>query len=310
MGDVLTQSCFPRHEFTEETLPAIETEYNQAHHDPTVIAIDLAHQLAFRNALGNPLFANPQAHSPGSHQAAIDYARSTFSQTDNQVVVGRGIDSQTLLSLVDSFKIDRQSTTLKTQSSAYYGGDSRVFSRMTNTFVLAFRGGPSTEPEYTVLQHLLGSEVNSVKWSPGNSPLSSLPVNSFHLPYSDIGLFGLIVRAPIDEIKSAGAGAVSELKKVAAGQGVEQDKVTRAIKKAQLLLACRLDGNATGSEILGAQVLCSNSSPNNHHDLYSAYSGVTPEKVVRAAKSVLSSRPSTVAVGDTQKMPYVDDFGL
>lgn len=38
--------------------------------------------------------------------------------------------------------------------------------------------------------------------------------------------------------------------------------------------------------------------------------GVSASKVQEAAKTALKSKPTTVAVGDTHKLPYSDELGL
>lgn len=45
-------------------------------------------------------------------------------------------------------------------------------------------------------------------------------------------------------------------------------------------------------------------------DASNAPDGVTASKVQKAAKTALKSKPTTVAVGDTHKLPYSDELGL
>lgn len=263
---MLTCSKFSPHEFNEDVIPGVVSDYTQAQHDPTVKALDLAHQLAFRRGLGHSLFASP--HSAISHQSAVDFARSSFANSSQNAVVGSGVQSDVLVDLVNQFfKPPPATSTLPgSESSKYFGGDLRLSpdegSHGQEIFLLAFKGGDhSTQPEFSILQHLLGSSPASVKWSQGLSPLASLPVRSFHLPYSDIGLFGFIVNAPSSEVKHVTNKAIAELKKISEGNGVDQDSIGRAIKKAQFLVASGLEHNILKAETLGAQVrLRSNSA--------------------------------------------------
>ena len=59
LGDAVTQAKFAAHEYNEEVIPQVASEYEQAIRDPSTYALDLAHQLAFRHGLGNSLFASP-----------------------------------------------------------------------------------------------------------------------------------------------------------------------------------------------------------------------------------------------------------
>ncbi|KAI8448164.1 Metalloenzyme, LuxS/M16 peptidase-like protein [Phakopsora pachyrhizi] len=314
LGDVLTRSKYLAHEFKEETIPALAAEYHQAHLDSTVVALDLAHQVAFRKGLGNSLFANPQI--PIAHDSAVQYARSAFSSSNQHLVIGTGVESSELTKLVNQFFSSSTASKIssafpQSSNSKYFGGESRLAAHLPNTFLIAFQGGANvSKPEFTVLQHVLGSYPSSVKWSQGISPLSSVPVRSFHLPYSDTGLFGFIVKASGAEAKTAGSRALAELKNVASGNGIDQDSVGRAIKKAQFLVASGLENNFHRSEILGSVSLASKSTPQQLQELYSSYGQVTPDKVIEAAKTAIGSRPSTVAVGNVHELPYVEDLGL
>ncbi|KAG0143365.1 hypothetical protein CROQUDRAFT_661363 [Cronartium quercuum f. sp. fusiforme G11] len=318
LGDVLTSSKFLPHEFDEEVVPGVISDYAQAQLDPTVNALDLAHQLAFRRGLGHSLFASPK--SPISHQSAVDFARSAFANASHNAIVASGVESGVLSELVNQFFTPTSTTSLSTipesEKSKYYGGDIRLSPDASSsdghdTFLLAFEGGDhSTKPEFTILQHLLGSAPASVKWSQGISPLSSLPVKSFHLPYSDAGLFGFIIRAPSQEVKTVTNQALAELKKIAAGNGIEKESVGRAVKKAQFLVASGLENHILRAETLGSQIQNANASPHHLQDVYASYAQVTPDQVIKAAKSVLSIRPTTVAIGNVHQLPYPDDLGF
>ncbi|POW17201.1 hypothetical protein PSTT_00609, partial [Puccinia striiformis] len=311
LGDVLTSSKLTRHEFHEEVLPGAKSEYTQAQEDPTIVAIDQAHQLAFRGGLGNSLFINP--HLSASHESVIDYARSSFGNTKDQAIVSTGIEAERLTELVNQFFIVPTTTSSASsdQKSSYHGGEARITSpHGSDTLLVAFKGseGPSNEAVYTVLQHLLGSDPASVKWSNGTSPFSSLPVKAFHLSYSDIGLFGILVKAPANQSKTFATQALNEIKKIANGEGVDKESINRAALKARFLVASNLENNLTRTELLGTQSLISPKSPSQITDLYSSYSQVTPDQVIQAAKSIIKSAPTTVAVGNTQELPYFDQL--
>ncbi|EGG11432.1 uncharacterized protein MELLADRAFT_41910 [Melampsora larici-populina 98AG31] len=316
LGDVLTCSKFLPHEFNEEVIPGVISDYHQAQLDPNVKAIDLAHQLAFRRGLGDSLFATP--HTEISHQSAVDFAIQSFGQSSQNLVVGTGIESDSLVKLVDQFFRPTTSTSLSSTSekSKYYGGELRL-SHVEgshggkDTFLIGFEGGDhSSRSEFTILQHLLGSSPSLIKWSNGTTPMASLPLKSFHLPYSDSGLFGFIINAPSDQVKSVTHQALSELKKIAAGNGIDEESVTRAVKKAQFLVASGLESNLIKAETIGSQIHGTGPSPQQVQDIYSSYSQVKPDAVIKAAKNLLNTRPTTVAIGNVHKMPFHDDLGF
>ncbi|KAH9823811.1 Metalloenzyme, LuxS/M16 peptidase-like protein [Melampsora americana] len=263
LGDVLSCSKFLPHEFNEEVIPGVISDYHQAQLDPNVKAMDLAHQLAYRRGLGHSLFATP--HPQISHRSAVEFALQSFAQSSQNLVIGTGLESDSLVELVNQFFKPTTSTTSTTttspsttEKSKYYGGEIRLSavegSHGKDTFLIAFEGGDhSTKPEFTILQHLLGSSPNLVKWSNGTTPIASLPLKSFHLPYSDSGLFGFLVNTSSDQVKSVTNQALSELKKIASGDGVDEESVKRSVKKAQFLVASGLESNIIKAETIGSQ---------------------------------------------------------
>lgn len=255
LGDALTQAKFAPHEYNEEVVPAVAAEYEQAIRDSTTHALDLAHGLAFRNGLGNSLFASP--HTAVDYSSAVSFAKSAFSPS-NIAVLGSGVESGRLQSLVSEFfTSSAASSSLSTSSSSYFGGETRLAGHGSlDTFLLAFKGASYNEVDLTVLRFLLGGE-SSIKWSAGASPLAKLASGSasakaFNLAYSDAGLFGILVQAPSGEVSGIATSAVAELKKAA--KGVDAEALKQAVAKAKFAAASGLESRVGSLEIVGAQV--------------------------------------------------------
>ena len=274
LGDVLTSSKFAAHEYNEDVVPSVAMEYQQAESQPEVIAMDFAHQLAFRRGLGNSLFATPHLHV--DLLSAVSYARSAFSNQAGLAVVSSGVANGTLNGFVnDFFKGSSASSSLNSPAavksdsgkSQYYGGEMRVPHTVhggseQGQLLIGFQGGAVSQPEYAVLRSLLGGE-SSLKWTPGASPLSqistkigTLPskpaVRAFNLAYSDAGLFGFFVNAPTDKVKEAASQAVSALKEIA--KGAKEEEVKRAIAQAKFAAATALENRLSAHELVATQV--------------------------------------------------------
>lgn len=239
-------------------IPQVASEYEQAIRDPSTYALDLAHQLAFRNGLGNSLFASP--HTAVDFPSATAFAKSALSSS-NFAVLSTGVDSGHLNSLVSDFFVTPSSTALSSPASAYFGGELRVPSvghgSSLDHFLLAFKGAStSTAADLTVLRYLLGGE-SAVKWSAGLSPLSKLAsgqatAQAFNLTYSDAGLFGVYISAPTSAVGGLAVKVVDELKNVAKGASAEA--VAAAIAKAKFAAATALESRVGRLELVGAQV--------------------------------------------------------
>jgi ubiquinol-cytochrome c reductase core subunit 2 len=261
LGDAITQAKFAPHEYNEEVLPKVASEYEQAIRDPTTYGLDLAHQLAFRNGLGNSLFASP--HSAVNFNSATAYAASAFAPS-NVAVLGSGVDAGLLASYVSEFFVSSSpaAAALSTPVASYFGGEVRVPSpghggSAVDHFIVAFKGnGSSASADFEVLRHLLGGE-SSVKWSSGSSPLSKLAsgrssAKAFNLAYSDAGLFGIYITAPTSGVAGIATAAVEQLKNVAKGASAEA--VKQAIAKAKFAAATSMETRANRLELVGGHV--------------------------------------------------------
>ncbi|SCV67497.1 BQ2448_5108 [Microbotryum intermedium] len=307
LGDAIGQAKLSPHEYNEEVLPQVASEYEQAIRDPTTYALDLAHGLAFRAGLGNSLFASP--HTAVDYTSAVSYAKAAFAPS-NVAVLGSGIDAGSLSKLVSQHFTSSASAagSLSAPATKYFGGEVRVplvgHGSALDTFLLAFEGGASSDLNFAVLQSLLGGEA-SVKWSKGLSPLAQLASGSssakaVNLAYSDAGLFGILIHGASDEVGSVAQKALAEVQKIA--KGVDGEAVKQAIAKAKFNAAAALESRVGSLEVLGAQ-LSASGKVQPLEDLFAALDKVSAESVTKAAAKMLKSKPTTVAVGDSRKLP-------
>lgn len=267
LGDAITQAKFAPHEYNEEVLPNVASEYETAIRSPAHYALDLAHTLAFRHGLGNSLFADP--HTPVDHLEAIKFAQTSFGTPGRIAVASTGVEGNVLSSLVEEFFSASASPSAPTATpaaaaSSYYGGDIRVPSVLHTTspsdhFLLAFKGASSAAAaDLTVLRYLLGGE-SSIKWSKGSSPFSLLSTSphvsaqAFNLTYSDAGLFGVMLKAPTMHMAGLAEKVISELKRVAKGSATAES-VQQAIAKAKFAAATEVESKVAHLENVGAQV--------------------------------------------------------
>lgn len=320
LGDVLSASKFPAHEFNEEVLPAIRGEYEQISSIPSVFGFDVLTQTAYRQrGLGSSLFASPA--SPITAGDAVSYGRAAFAKS-NIAVLGTGVEARKLTSLVQKNfeKVPASSPggQLKAGPSTYYGGEQRVAhvpahsesARSHNGhFFLGFQGGPG--PEYAVLRSLLGGQ-SSVKWSSGLSPLSKISestrgasAEAFNIAFSDSGLVGAYITAPHATLSSV-AKQVGEAFKAAASS-ISSEDLQKAIAKAKFDAASALESRETIRDVVGSQLLNNNGQVKSLVDTFEQFDAVKASSVSQAAEKALKGKPTTVAIGDVHALPYADD---
>ncbi|KAH9476831.1 Cytochrome b-c1 complex subunit 2, mitochondrial [Psilocybe cubensis] len=305
----VTSAKFARHEFEEYVAPLVAAEAESATHDPATRAIEAAHQLAFRSGLGSSLFA--PAHNHITVEDIKSYASAAFTK-GNIAVIGTGIDQATLSNLVEkSLAKAAAGTSASSPATKYFGGETRLDGHGgPQTVFVGFgtTGAPSAELA-TLAAHL--STTPSVKWSQGISPISSLPkgtsVQPVYLPYSDASLFGLLVQGTtIEGVKEAGKAAVAALK--AAAKGISADELKSAVSKAKFAAASAVDTREGLVTALGSKAF--SGSEVSLESTLSSLDNVNVDAFSKATASLLSAKPTFVAIGDSHALPYADELGL
>jgi len=289
-------------------LPVIESESNAASSDPATRALELAHALAFRSGLGSSLFANP--HQAVTVEDIKSYASSAFSK-GNLAVLGTGIGQATLSKLVDNaLSSAPSSAALSSSPSTYSGGETRADSHggLQTSFIGYGVVGPS-DPAIAVLSSYL-SPIPALKWSKGLSPLSELPegtsVQSVYLPYSDASLFGLLVQGTTTAgVKDAGKLAVKALKEAG---GIKAEDLKMALAKAKFSTASSIDGRDGIVNVLGPKIFAGSDA--SLDSAMTALDKVNGAAFTKATSTLLKGKPTYVAVGDVQALPYADELGL
>lgn len=239
--------------------PQVEAEALAASSDPTAIALDTAHSLAFRNGLGNPIFAS----HPVPLDAVKDFASKAFTK-DNIVVIGSGISDEKLAELVGkklkTLPSGGAKTTELSKTTKYFGGESRLSVHGSSSTL--FIGFGSDKPDAAALSVLAAhlDPTPSIKWTEGSSPLSKLgpgvQVNIVNESYSDGALFGVLLHGEdVDKVKEAGKTAVKALKEAVDGTGLKDDAFKRAVAKAKYTAASALEsGREVSSAVLAYKV--------------------------------------------------------
>lgn len=304
LGDVVSGQKFQDHEFVDVSKQtALESAH--AYSTPAIAAIEAAHSAAFRNGLGNSLYASKTSRV--SNAAVKEYAQQLFT-SGNVALVGTNVDHEELKSYADAF-FNLGSGSAPQVSSKYHGGELRLstVSPFAN-YVLAFEGVATGSKEFAaaqVLKHILGGE-HVAKWTNGASLLAqasskfsgNVDINAFNFGYKDTGLFGVQVNAPTDEISSALSAVAEQLKAVQ--KGVSTEDIKRGIAQAKFAAASP-DSRLDRLDVLGRQA---------HGEEVAAYDNVQADDVAKVAESILKSNSTAVAVGNLHALPFADSLSL
>jgi ubiquinol-cytochrome c reductase core subunit 2 len=309
------------HEFYEDVLPQVQTEFEQALNSPTILGFDHLTQTAYRQrGLGASLFSSPS--SPISHSQIVNYAHSVFAK-DNIAVVGSGIEASHLSKLVSfSFKnLQPSKGSIQAGSNKYFGGDARIAYTPNHAveglkahyghFFIAFEGaGVDASPELAILRSHLGGE-SSVKWSTGLSPLAKISekvvgahANAFNLNFTDSGLFGAYITAPTGKVVLAAQETTKAIKE--ATQSLSKEDLEKAKAKAKFEVAAAIESRAGIHAAVGGQLLAGKNIQ-LLEESFSKLEGVSASTLASAVSKLLEKKATTVAVGDVHKLPYADE---
>jgi ubiquinol-cytochrome c reductase core subunit 2 len=295
---LLTFLAYVLHEVVEDVLEGSHSKFLA---DPTAIATQGAHSLAFHRGLGAPLFS---ATSKPFHLHAEEieaYGSAAYSKP-NVALVGSGILSSELSKWTGEFFKDLPSAapqglpSLSGSPSKYFGGEERISSSKGNSLVIGFSGsslanGSAYKAEVDVLATLLGGEA-PVKWGSGTSLLAKaaashgVSISTESAKYSDAGLLYITISGGAKNVAAAGKDVAAALKSLGSGS-VAKESVQKAIAQAKFKAADAETGEAPSLDLVGL----------------SAINGkiLTPEEAIKGLSSISES-----AVSQVSHVPLLD----
>jgi len=259
LASFLTSARFTRHEFEDYVRPLVSFDTRTASSSSLARLLEAAHVIAFRSGLGSSLFAPDHLHF--GVEEVKTFAQRAFVK-DNVAVVGTNIEAAALNKLVDASFADvgAVNEVIETPASHYFGGETRLEAAhdgLQTVFIGFGTTNVSTSAELaTLAAHM--STTSSVKWARGLSPIvQAIPegtsVQSMYLPYSDAGLFGLVVSGrTVEGVKEAGKVAVEALKK--STKELTENELKSALAKAKFGAASAMEGREGLIRDLGAKV--------------------------------------------------------
>ncbi|KAL5498394.1 QCR2 [Sanghuangporus vaninii] len=312
LSSVVSSSKFSPWELKESVLPTVEAETSAASADPTAVAIELAHAIAFHSGLGSSIFA--PSHLSFTIEDIKSFAGQAFSK-DNFVVLGTGIDQEALSELLEkNLKVTSTGAALSSPASQYFGGETRLsLTEGPQTVFVGFGKAGAPSPEVAVLAAHL-STTPSIKWSASLSPIASVipagtSVRPVLLPYSDATLFGLLVQGEsASDVREAAAASVKILRDTTATDSVKPEELKAAIAKAKFAAASAVENREGFISTFGPKVL--SGSDTSLSNLYSALDGVSTSNFTKVTSSLVKTTPTFIAIGDITALPYKSEIGL
>ena len=287
LANVAKGTQFKGYEYDEFVLPLAKAEAQVAAQDSVAVAIDAAHTAAFRTGLGNSRLLS--ADSEVSLDSVRAYANTVYNK-NNVTLVGQAVSVQDLQQFAGEQFADLQDGEAAASSpTSFHSGEVRIPSGASEqAVVLAFAGQPS--PALTALVPALSSKA--IKWSTGTGLLDAIAakhnvtIDVANNSYSDAALFTVAISgADALAIKAATLDTAEVLKKLASS--VDEATAKRAIARAKFEYAAAVDSaNAAGVDV----------------------SDVSKSSLQEAAKALFGGKASLAVVGQTYRLPYLDEL--
>ncbi|CAO3589664.1 unnamed protein product [Absidia cylindrospora] len=313
LGDVVSNQKFQDHEFINVAKQTAADSTN-AWATPEIVAIEAAHQVAFRSGLGNSIFARP---SSKINNAAVKALAAEAFTSGNIALVGSGLDLATVERLASYIQVPAGQAS--STPSKYFGGESRLDQGTgAGHYVLAFEGAAATSAEFAatqVLQYALGG-AQQVKFAPASGLLGEAAaklaegtqIKAFNYGYSDAGLFGVYISGASTESTSSAVAATAEQLKAVAN-GLTAEDFQRAIAQAKFAAAASFATRLDRLETVGAQALHSGKYT-SASEFAASLDNLSVADVSKVAQQVLKSKATAVAVGDVYNLPFADSISL
>ncbi|KAG5363455.1 Cytochrome b-c1 complex subunit 2 [Yarrowia sp. B02] len=305
-ANVLKETKFQQFELTERVVPVAQLDLIKREADAGFVALEAAHEVAFRTGLGNSVYA--QGYSPVTLDDVKEFAKQVYAK-QNVAVVGNNVVPEDLAKLVGSAFADLQegSKVTQAQPTTLHGGEARVRASGGNAVTIAL---PIAEPKpvYHALASFIGGQA-AMPWSVGASPLAQATAGtttsaqaSFH-NYGDAGLFAITIKgASAAEITQVAHKAVQVLKDT--GAEVTEEQAARAYAKSKFAAAEAFESPDSSADVIGMELL-------------SGVARIAPENVAKfspaelaEAAATLSAHPKPVvaAVGQVHALPFADEL--
>ncbi|KAI6659156.1 Cytochrome b-c1 complex subunit 2, mitochondrial [Oopsacas minuta] len=281
------------------------------------LADDVMHKLAYRIGLGMPIYT-PECRAALISSEDMQKYYSSRVNADNTFVIGSGIEHKELSRLVEELFVPPVKQVSGVDIPRYFGkGEShiRLYGEDTQA-VLTAEGvsiGHDDLPKYIVLQHLLGVEnvikrgsMSCTRLGKCATQVNGAAMSAVNINHSDTGLFGLVARAPGNQIKKLVKAGLSACREVAKN-GVSSTELIASKNRAKSAVLSQYDDLETLHNTLMLQVAMTG-AVSSGREISDRIEKVSSEDVQNVARKITIAKPNLVVTGNLVDPPYLDEL--
>lgn len=289
-----------------------------AFQNPQTRIIENLHDVAYKNALANPLYCPDYRMGKITSEELHYFVQNHFTSA-RMALVGLGVSHSVLKEVAEQFLNIRGGLGLAGAKAKYRGGEIREQNgdNLVHAAIVSESAaiGNAEANAFSVLQHLLGAGPHIKRGNNTTSLLSQsvakgsqqpFDVSAFNASYSDSGLFGIYT---VSQAAAAGDvinDAYSQVKAVAQGNFSSTD-VQAAKNKLKAGYLMSVETSEGFLSEIGSQALATGSyTP--PPTVLQQIDAVADADVVKAAKKFVSGKKSMTASGNLGHTPFLDEL--
>jgi predicted Zn-dependent peptidase len=301
LSDIISDPAFDPEEITREQNVIVQ-EIGAVEDTPDDLVFDHLQKTAFPNQpIGRSILGTPATVRSFDRKRLRSYLTSHYRAPDMVVAAAGAVDHDSVVAEVEHRFSSFSGPEAPTPEPAYFGGGTFIESRELEQVhvALALNGLPQRDPALYSLQvftNVVGGGMSSrlfqeVRESRG----LCYSIYAFHVPYSDIGMFGLYAGTDASDVPELMRVVVDEI--AAAAESIDEAEINRAKAQMKAGLLMALESCGARAEQLARQIIAYG-RPIPLDEVVAKIDAVTVESARAAGQGLLGrGRPAIAALG-------------
>jgi len=305
VSDILQCATFQQEELERERAVVLQ-EIGQAYDTPDDIVFDHFQETAYPDqSLGRPVLGEARTVSALERSALWDYLRAHYGPQQMVVAAAGAMEHDRFVEMAAAaFTHEGFSCNGATDAARYQGGDRREARDLEQVhLLLGFDSVGYLDDDYyalSALSTLFGGGMSSRLFQEVREKRGLVySIYSFHSAFLDGGLFGVYAGTGEKEVRELVPVLCDELGKLTLGVSEQELDRARAQLRASLLMS-REKSSARAEQI--AQQLLIYGRPIPVEESLRKIAAVTPADIERVARRLMSSAPTTTAIGPIRQL--------
>jgi predicted Zn-dependent peptidase len=306
IGDILTDSEFDPAELEREKNVIVQ-EIGAVEDTPDDLVFDLLTASAWPDqAIGRPILGTREGVGAFNRDAIGQYLRRHYSASATVVAAAGAVEHDEVVSLAGSRLQGLSQASSPPQTPAVYrGGEAKLRKRLEQTHaVIGFEGRPVGAPDHEAAQvfaAVAGGGMSSRLFQEVREKRGlAYSIYSFHLDYSDTGLFGFYAGSADRDAAEVVRASLDCLAEAAHGLGEAEVRRAKAQMKVALLAALESPGARAQQLARHMQI---HGRALSVQEMIARVDAISVEDVRKTGAAMLRSPPTVATIGAVGKVP-------